>query len=90
MPRERIQHGNLESDGWTWPSLDVEWQRDAAHVQVAIEFDRDRWATIAKELAEDKAVSHKAIYTSSLSRPEINNMIRTLRRARDAAYGGDE
>lgn len=29
-------------------------------------------------------------YTEQLSRPEVQNLIRTARRARNAVYGGDE
>lgn len=72
------------------PSLEVAWTRDMAHVQVAIDMPRELWIQIAQDLSTDDRVSRKAIYTGVLTRQEINHTIRTLRRARDAAYGSDE
>ena len=33
---------------------------------------------------------YAAVFTEPLTRPQINHLIRTLKRARDAAYGTDE
>lgn len=71
------------------PSLDLNWNREAGWVQVSIEMTAAQWIVNADEL-RDGNVSHRAIYTDVLTRQEINHMIRTLRRARDAAYGSDE
>ncbi|WP_144834087.1 hypothetical protein [Microbacterium sp. BH-3-3-3] len=105
MPRERVQHGKsypiheLSGGGGeaagaysdVTPSLDIEWARDPqGRVQIAIEFSRERWMAIAKDLQDNSVVEARAIYTESLDRRELNHMIRTLRRARDAAYGADE
>jgi hypothetical protein len=99
MPRERVQHPKVyeyeSADGTTGyvehdPALDVTWQRDSETVQVSIEFPRAQWLTICADLKDDPEISHKAIFSGNLPRPEINHFIRTLKRARDAAYGADE
>lgn len=96
MPRERIQHGTPayeteEAADIGSPALDVEWTREpTGHVQVAIEMSREQWLRNAETLQADEQVTRRAIYTDSLSRHEINHLIKTLRRARDAAYGRDE
>ena len=95
MPRERIHHGTenkhaYEGDHGT-PALDIEWMREpTGRVQVAIDMARETWIINAKSVNEDPSVAARAIYTESLTRQEINHMIKTLRRARDAAYGADE
>lgn len=96
MPKERIQHGEAAYETDTegslgTPSLDVTWMRDpTGHVQIAIEMTREQWIANADHLRADDRISARAIYTESLNRREINHMIKTLRRARDAAYGADE
>jgi len=70
-------------------SLDVSWNRDAEWVQVAIEMTPEKWKELS-DIAQGDGIDHYSIYTDVLSRTEINKMIRTLRRARDAAYGADE
>lgn len=77
------------------PSLDVTWQRDSANegigwVQVSIDMPRDKWFSNIKELEADASIIGRAIYTETLSRDELNKMIRVLRRARDQAFGADE
>lgn len=104
MPRERVQHGKsypvheVSEDGKTagsytevTPSLDIEWAREPqGRVQVAIEFSRQQWIDITADLHNHQEVERRAIYTDSLDRQQINHMIKTLRRARDAAFGADE
>lgn len=70
------------------PSLDVSWNRDLGWVQVSIDFERRQWVECVESF-EDGEIK-KAVFTDTLSRQEINHMIRTLRRARDAAFGADE
>lgn len=72
------------------PSLEVAWSRDGENVQVCIDFPRERWIEAAKDLERHPDILSMAIFTESLSRYEINKMIKALRRARDAAYGKDE
>lgn len=70
------------------PSLDVSWNRDAGWVQVSIHAPRDFWERLYKDRDPDE--QSFAAFTDALSRHEINHLIATLRRARDAAYGKDE
>ncbi len=74
----------------TTPAVDLNWSKEHEHVQVSVEFDRDRWIAIADELKANPEVSKKAIYSPGMSRYQINKLIKTLRRARDAAFGSDE
>lgn len=70
-------------------SLDVHWQRDM-WVQISLDIPRDKWIERAKEVESDKERISTAMYTETLTRDEINKMIRTLRKARDQAFGADE
>jgi len=94
MPRERIKHGHesrVVYDGdnpvageSAMPSLDVSWSREpTGWVQIGIDAPTDFLAGIIRDGAT-------SVWTDVLDRREINHMIRTLRRARDAAYGSDE
>lgn len=44
----------------------------------------------ARAAGLDNSVSHTSIFTPALNRSEINKLIRSLRTARDKAYGRDE
>lgn len=70
------------------PSLEISWSRDGQCVQVAFVAPLAWLDAAQRDLAPNE--SHVSLYTEALSRAEINHMIRTLRRARDAAYGSDE
>lgn len=72
------------------PSLDVSWNRDGGWVQIAIDAPRDWWERFKESLDGSPEQHHMSAYTDVLTRKEINDLIRTLRRARDAAYGADE
>lgn len=72
------------------PGVELNWSRDMGHVQLSIEFPREQWIANAEELKNDPQVTKRAIFTDGLSRYQINKMIKTLRRARDAAHGADE
>jgi len=76
MPKETIAMNEpLTSDSWApaW-SLTVGWSADpSGQVQVG--------ATITGD--------HQSGQFFTLHRAQINNLIRTLRRARDASYGAD-
>jgi hypothetical protein len=71
------------------PSVDVTWRRDPGWVQVSVEASADWWDRFQKS-RERVEQSHFGVFSEVMSRQEINHMIRTLRRARDAAYGSDE
>ena len=90
-------------DGTTWyePIVNVRWH-SAGHdrignVQVSLQAPIAAWTQMADSLRDaiDKAVEWEEgwmpeAYSPSLSRSEINTLIRVLRRARDQAYGRDE
>jgi len=59
------------------------------HVQVALEADVS-YLTFAAETPNGETSDRTLLYTPVLSRAEINKLIRTLKRARDKAYGADE
>ncbi len=71
------------------PSLDDNWRRDPGWVQLSIEAPADWWDQFA-EGRDNVEQSHYAVFTDILTREELNNLIRTLRRARNAAFGEDE
>lgn len=71
------------------PSLDVTWNRDGGWVQLSIEAPRDWWGRFWDSLLAAEQ-SHYGVFSETLTRQEINHLIRTLRRARDAAFGADE
>lgn len=75
------------------PSLEVSWNRDGEWVQVAFVAPREWFEKALADTAEHVDPHGPAIftaYTNVLTRAELNHMIRTLRRARDTAYGADE
>lgn len=91
IPGEKLPKGAYVTEE---PSLEVTWTRSGdmlgGWVQVSIDMPREKWLENMKTLEDDPNVIARAMYTDSLSRQEINNMIKVLRRARDAAYGADE
>lgn len=58
-------------------------------MQVALEADVS-YLTFAVETPNGETSDRTLLYTPVLSRAEINKLIRTLKRARDKAYGADE
>lgn len=88
----------------TKPHLDVLWSRPIdlmalpvgedprGSVQVQIALSPSEMQSRIDHIAEhpDDLEGFSFIFTESLSRHQINHMIRTLKRARDAAYGSDE
>ena len=78
------------------PSLDVTWNRDAGWVQIGL-MAPPEWFRQALESSSWVDADGKTqwpvetgVFTEVLTRNEINHMIKTLRRARDAAFGADE
>ena len=96
------EHGVPEGgDALYDPALHVHWRRPEAPdhlavlgsgyrggVQVSLEVPADYLRHRAARL--DESVVNTSIFTNDLTRLELNRLIRTLRRARDAAYGADE
>lgn len=71
---------------WTGTNEDLEFS--SPHVQVSMEFPAD--ALIAKTEHLDGDERTVFVYSPSLNRADINRFIKTLRTARDRAYGRDE
>ena len=61
------------------PFVEISWGREAGYVQLATREGGD----------VDESVRAREGWFASLDRQSINQMIRTLRRARDAAFGAD-
>lgn len=64
-------------------------------VQIGLTLDRGEWDMYSRyylngESADRNGVTSTTIFTKALSRAEINNLIKVLRRARDAAEGADQ
>ena len=85
-PGEELPDGSKIEE---MPSLDVQWRSDPGWVQVSIEAPAEWWKGFLAAV-NDGQQSHFAAYTETLTREEINKMIRALRRARNAVYGSDE
>lgn len=92
MPKEVIQHGKAFTrdalNDTVGPTLQVSWWRDGTDGlpgYATVQFEIDE--TLVAAIAENNATK---ISSRPLDRKEINKLIATLRRARDAAYGSDE
>lgn len=85
-PGEELEVGNKITE---MPSLDITWRGDPGWVQVSIEAPSDWWDRF-EESRKESDQSHYGVFTDVLTRDEINKMIRTLRRARNAVFGSDE
>ena len=74
------------------PSLDVVWRREdvGGWVQIGLDAPRDWWERFIASYEGSPEQHHFSAWTAVMDRRQINHMIRTLRRARDAAYGSDE
>ncbi len=86
MPKEYVAGigvGGFDGVDLT-PAVRVGWSRETEYVQIA---------TLTREHENDftaSAPSWSGGYHIDLDRQGINALIRTLRRARDQAYGRDE
>lgn len=79
MPKERI--GQKHDDSNPEPIIEVRWGKESSYVQIA---------TIMPD--DDIPLKHGPEANGwyySPSREQINQLIRSLRRARDQAYGKD-
>lgn len=90
----------------SWPQVSVRWANAGhdrtGNVQISlVEYNEIPWeeyvARLEKAVAERDAVRNvdllgeaKETYSMVLSRSELNDLIRVLRRARNQAYGADE
>ncbi len=86
----------IHGEAWPEPELNVSWTRAADHgtgnVQVSLLLPVRYVEHLAADLATPDTPEPSGIgaFSPSLGRDELNRLIRTLRRARDAAYGADE
>jgi hypothetical protein len=81
MPKELIHSRYGQASGNDEPRLSIGWARDLEHVEVG---------TVMPEGAELHATPEGNGWFIQLDRDGINRAIRTLRRARDQAFGRDE
>lgn len=86
------------------PDLEVVWSRPidkqslpageegTGSVQVQIRLTPEDMQSRINHISEhpEDLADFAQVFTESLTRRQINDMIRTLKRARDAAYGADE
>lgn len=80
------------------PELEVSWSKpgewtpedEDGFVQVSINVDRNEILRIAKELEENPTITMSAFYTSGIPRTKLNELVRVVKRARNAAFGTDE
>lgn len=86
----------VHGESWPEPELNVSWTRAADHgmgnVQVSLLLPVGYVKHLGAALAEPDGLEPSGIgaFSPSLGRDELNRLIRTLRRARDQAYGADE
>lgn len=86
-PSEVMVEGDTLIEG---SAVSVHWSRDAEYVQLGLEAPRKWWDEVIASYIGSPELGRFDVYTESLTRKEINDLIKTLRRARDAAYGVDE
>jgi hypothetical protein len=79
MPKEIIEDRHSTAEG-PHAKVQVGWSREAEHVQVAT-VAPDSW------LHDQRRQGNGWFVT--LDRDQINSLIRTLRKARDQAFGAD-
>lgn len=83
MPKEDVR------DQASLYDVRVGWERNSGYVQVGIETADGR--SIAKHLTGDgETPADFSGLWGTLDRDGCNRLIRTVRRARDAAFGADE
>lgn len=97
MPRVKINRDVIANDGeghdMLQPQVSVCWRNDpdgGGHVQLQIEIDTamaQKW--VADALEHNPTESTVGFWTEVMDRNEINKAVRTLRTARDKAYGAD-
>lgn len=87
FPGEKIPEGSILREE---SSLDVAWNRESGWVQIGIDAPRDWWERFIESYKNSPEQISFSAWIDVLDRSEINHLIRTLRRARDTAYGADE
>jgi hypothetical protein len=99
MPKEQITYPGIstsepetsESEPVTVynTSLSLHWDNNTVQLGVTIDVKSlsEYLDAVKKDSPTDRTIDW---YTVPITRPELNKLIRTARRARDAAYGEDE
>ena len=79
----------ITADAWDefLPLVQVHWQPED-HVQFSVQVDKAALRRAVEENDDDS--STVGFFTETLSRQELNNAIKVLRRARNQAFGADE
>ncbi len=86
----------IHGEAWADPTLHVSWHQHGTgempgHVQVALGLPVQYIGSLMGDYSKAGAVAPSMdVFTPVLSRQDVNKLIRTLRRARDQAYGRDE
>ena len=81
MPKETIYGKSFPLHGATEPEVVVGWSKEAEHVEISVRMPDD---TVLVPGPEANG------WYAQLDRAGINRLIKTLRKARDDAYGRDE
>lgn len=81
MPKEKIRSKYFNSNDSIEPEVVVGWSKDASHVEIA--------TTMEDGVILEPTPEGNGWYVQ-LDRAGINRLIKTLRKARDDAYGRDE
>jgi len=97
---EKLPTGNRLSRS---PSVDIYWSKPGEYapaaydeeqlgsVQIGFDVNAAELDLFMEEWKQDRdLVSSRSFFTRGLTRKQINDMIKTLKRARDAAFGVDE
>lgn len=82
------------------PNVEVVWSRQDDNGPHPASEDPEGWVQLGLDIDkvdlidrmryDDDSVTARTFYTDKLSRHQINELIRVLKRARNAAYGSDE
>jgi|SRR5882757_5037150 len=83
----------IHGEAWPEPELSVSWNKagdyGSGHVQVSLLLPGAYVKHLAAESADPETAAVGA-FSPALPRDQVNRLIRTLRQARDQAYGRDE
>jgi hypothetical protein len=89
FPGEKLPDGTPVSQD---PSLDVGWNRDTGWMQIITQVSVQRLRDILAAVENDELPMEGDLVAICVDfeRVDANKLIRTVRRARDAAFGVDE
>ena len=84
--------GPVEVVKWVDPLVNVNWRNSpdgTGHVQLSFDVPLGYLETVLASANGDIVSGSSLVWSPVLERDELNLMIRTLRKARDNAYGAD-